>query len=140
MKKGTWIRLAATAGLVLFMTGCFGVEITNDVRDPGPYFARALREIESLGEIGRQGGPRARTFCLLAYDRGDHELVRLSVPMGIVEGALDSDADDSGWNRDFDLGKRYDIDWKAIKDLGSLGPGLLVSIDDDDNRVLIWLK
>jgi hypothetical protein len=140
MKTGSRIRLAAVAGLVLILTGCFGLDIESGVRDPDAYFAKAHREIESLGRNGRGRDRRAHTLCLLVYDRGERQVVRLSVPMWIVEAGVDAGAAESHGRRDFDLGKRYDVDWRAIKDLGSFGPGLLVSIEDEKDRVLIWLK
>jgi hypothetical protein len=140
MKTGSWMRLTAVMGLVLVLAGCFGLQIEEGVRDPEPYFARALREIENLPRHGGGRDHRARTLCLLAYDRGERQVVRLSVPIGIVEAGLDEDIGRSGGHGDFDFGKRYDVDWRAIKDLGSFGPGLLASIEDEESRVLIWMK
>ena len=140
MKTGSWIRLLAITGLALIMTGCFGLHIESGVHDPEAYFARAQREIERLGEYGPGRHHRAHTLCLLVYDRGERQVVRLSVPIWIVEAGLDAGMRESADRHDSGLRKRYDVDWRAIKDLASFGPGLLVSIDDEKDRVLIWLK
>jgi hypothetical protein len=39
----------------------------------------------------------------------------------------------------FEFDDRYDFDWRDIKDLEKLGPGLLVEIEDEESKVLIWL-
>ena len=41
---------------------------------------------------------------------------------------------------DFDFEDKYEIDWRALRDLGKIGPGLLVEVLHDDDQVLIWLK
>ena len=132
--------LAALLALVLGLAACVGVRVDRGVDDPGPAFARAEREIERL-ESERPGrGGRVRGLCLLAYDRRDRELIRVRVPIWIVDACLDLAADGDCDVRTERLEERYDIEWKAVRDLGRFGPGLLASITDEESRVLIWLR
>ena len=41
---------------------------------------------------------------------------------------------------EIDFKDRYDFDWSEIKDLNRIGPGLLVEVEDEENKILIWLK
>lgn len=140
MKTITWTRIALLLTALPFLAACFGLEIESGVRDPEAYFARAEREIASLAKKGPRESLRANTLCLLVYDGGDDQVIRFSVPLWIVKDGLDLGEEGSHGRHDSDIAKRYDMEWQAIKDLGSYGPGLLVSIEEEDNRVLIWTK
>ena len=35
---------------------------------------------------------------------------------------------------------KYDFEWEALRDLGKIGPGLLVEVVSEDDQVLVWLK
>jgi len=126
--------------LVLGLTACIGVRVDRDVADPGPAFARAEREIERLESEYPARYGRAHGLCLLAYDRDDRELVQVRVPMWIVDACMGLAEDAAREDRAGRLEGHYDIEWRALKDLGRFGPGLLASVADEESRILIWLK
>lgn len=137
----TWLRGLGLAGVVLAalsFAACIGVRVEH-VDDPEPVFDRAEREIAALErDPGR--GPADR-LKVLAYGADDGELVRVSVPLWIVEAALDLGLrGDRDRGDDGDLRGRYDLEWTAVRDIGRFGPGLLVSVEGEDDRVLVWLK
>ncbi|MDH4197542.1 MAG: hypothetical protein OEW05_09065, partial [Candidatus Aminicenantes bacterium] len=65
--------------------------------------------------------------------------VRISVPLWMAELAMDIGIETER-HHDFDLEERYDVDWRALRDLDRFGPGLLVAVASDHDRVLIWLE
>ena len=134
------LGLAALLALVLGFAACVGVRVDRGVDDPGPAFARAEREIERLEteRPGRSG--RVRGLCLLAYDGRERELVQVRVPMWIVDACLDLAAHEDRGERAGRLEDRYDIEWRAVRDLGRFGPGLLASVAEEESRILIWLR
>lgn len=137
-------RTALTVGgpilLSLVLAACVGVRIDRDVADPDAAFARAEGQIGALesGHPGRAG--HAHKLYLMAYDGDDRELVRISVPLWLVDVCLDLAEGSDHADKVHRLEDRYDVDWKALGNLGRFGPGLLVSIEEKRSRVLIWLQ
>jgi hypothetical protein len=43
-------------------------------------------------------------------------------------------------DRDYGFDKRYDVDLRALQDLSRFGPGLVVDINDEQSRILVWLR
>ena len=134
------IKVLGISMLPLLLAGCFSVHIEKGVRDPSPAFDRALHEIGRIeqGHPGRHGRPTK--LCLMIHDSSSQELIRLRVPLWIAEAALEAGMEADEHSGRSDYRERYDLDWKALKNLGQFGPGLLVSVDDDDDRILIWLR
>jgi len=133
------LQSAALALILLGFTGCIGIQVRHGVHDADAYFDRAEREIARL-ERHREDRPcRVHSLHLLAHDRREGELVRISVPLWMAELAMDIGAD-ADRHHDFDLEERYDVDWRALRDLDRFGPGLLVALASDHDRVLIWLE
>jgi len=124
--------LGVIAAAALALTGCM-VEVTVDrVADPGPAFARARRE--ALRHQGRRGP--AQQLNLVAYDRDEQQLVRLSVPMWLVRELDDDDIQLEG----HDAVERRLRRHLRLRDLQEAGPGILLEVEEHDGRVLIWLR
>ena len=125
------LRRIAQGLLVLVMaivvSGCFTVRIIKNVENPDPYFAKAYERIERIHERNPDREGRSRRIQVL-----------ISAPVWLVNSCMDIGITDSDVE-DFDFDKRYDIDWRDIKELERFGPGLLVEIDDEQSQVLIWL-
>jgi hypothetical protein len=139
-RQRTRLALMTVSGLTLMLSGCVSLRIAGDVDDPGRYFKDAYAQIEQIHKAhpGREG--RAHRLNLLVYDGSERKVVRLGVPMWVVNACLEAGVDVSEHNRDFDFEQRFKVDWQSIKDLSQVGPGLLVEAVDDQEKVLIWLK
>jgi len=126
--------------LAMFMlaSGCFTVRIIKNVENPDRYFDKAYAKIEKIHERHPDRQGRSRRIHLLIYKEQERELVRISAPFWLVNSCMDIGIMDSG-DESFDRDERYDIDWRDIKELEQIGPGLLVEIEDEQNNVLIWL-
>lgn len=138
-KTTVWQALAAlvlTAGL----SGCVGIRIIGNVDDPSPYFRKARTRIEMIHRNFPDRDGRLHRLHLLVHDNSSHKIVKLSVPMWIVEACLEAGAEAAEGKDEFRFERRYELDWRSIKDLSKVGPGLLVEVEDDQNKVLIWLE
>jgi len=131
--------LIAAIVLPLFLSGCLKLKVVSHVNDPGTYFGRAFQRIEEIRSASpnREGHPR--TLNVLVYDGNSRELVEVQTPLWIVRGALDIGLHFAQHEDDRHWGKRYDFDRKALSDISRFGRGLLVQVDDDRDKVLIWL-
>ena len=121
------VALAATA----LSAGCF-VDI-EEVSDPGPAFAKARAEAARVE--GRPGPPDS--LEILVYDRGESQLVRVSLPMWVIEKMGDEEID---IDLDDDTAERVRSHLK-VSDLEEAPLGPLVEVDEEDgDQVLVWLK
>lgn len=136
----TALKLGSPILLALVFSACIGVRIERDVAYPEAAFARAEDRIEALESRlhGRKGS--AHRLHLMVYDGDERKLIQVSVPLWIVDACMDLAGDSDSEDRVHRLEDRYDIEWKAIKDLGRFGPGLLASIIDERSRILIWIQ
>lgn len=141
--KQTRLRLAILALTLMATAGCIGVRIERGVRHADAYFDRAERDIARLERHRDSGHRHVHRLHLLAYDRHEGELVRVSVPLWMVELAMDvgeeAERQDLRHHHDIDIEQRYDVDWRALRDLSRFGPGLLAAVASDHDRVLVWL-
>ena len=140
MNTWTRVRLALCAGLALSLGGCLVVGVDHDVNHAAARFDRAYREIARLEkeDPGRRCTPH--WLCILVLDRDEQSVVRVSVPMWLVKLGLDMGARGDADGHDFNYRKRYDLDWKAVRDLDRYGRGLLVALEEKRDKVLIWLR
>jgi hypothetical protein len=124
--------------MVSLLSGCFTVRIVRNVENPDRYFDKAYAEIERIHERYPNREGRSRRIHVLIYKEQYRELVKIRAPFWFVNSYLDIGISDTDVET-LDLDERYDIDWRDIRDLEKMGPGLLVEIDDEQNKVLIWL-
>jgi len=130
------MRSGATPALALAVSmtvGCLaGVEI-EEVSDPAPAFAEARAR---ASRVAGHTGPAGR-LKVLVYDRAEGQLVRVSLPMWVVERAGDEEID-------------LDVDHETVErvrsrlrlsDLGEAPLGPLVEVEEEDgDQVLVWLE
>lgn len=135
----TRLRLATLGLILLALGGCVGIRVQRGVHNADAYFDQAERQIDRLARHREDGHHRVDRLHLLAYDRREGELVRISVPLWMVELAMDIGGEAERHHHDIDIEERYDVDWRALRDLARFGPGLLAAVTSDHDRVLVWL-
>jgi len=135
----TRLRVATLALVLTAFSGCIGVQVHRGVHNADAYFDQAERQIARLARHRQDGHARVHRLHLLAYDRREGELVRISVPLWMAELAMDIGEEAERHHHDIDIEERYDVDWRALRDLARFGPGLLAAVTSDHDRVLVWL-
>ena len=135
------IRIASLAVLPLFLCACFRVQVINHAGDADAYFDKAYKQIDRIERNNPDRRGRAHELCLLIHEGSEDQIVRLSVPIWLVNfgikvgmKAVEHEHRSDKWK------DRYEFDWRAIRDLGRIGPGLLVAVDEERDKVLIWLE
>jgi hypothetical protein len=132
MKRASLVGLLVAAMLA---AGCL-VEVEK-VEDPHAAFARARADVARV-----QGQPgRPEHLEALVYDRGDRQLIRASLPMGLVREMGQSD------DLDFDLGDGESEAARRVRsrlrwaDVEKAGRGILVEVEEEGgDQVLVWLR
>jgi hypothetical protein len=139
--KSKPFKIACLAVLPLFLSACLKVQVIDHARNPQAYFDKAYKQIERLERDRPDRKGKAHELVLLIHEGSEDQIVRVSVPIWLVNfgvkvgmKAAEHDRHSNKWE------DRYEFEWRAIKDLGRLGPGLLVSIDEERDKVLIWLE
>jgi hypothetical protein len=134
------LRPAAAIGLIGLLAGCFAARVHRHVADPEPYFRRALRRIERIhrNDPDRRGCPGE--LHLLVYDRSEKELVQAAAPFWLVDRCMSLGEYPQARKAERELRDRYDFDWHDMRGLHEVGPGLLVSIEDEESKILIWVE
>lgn len=131
------LRGVLLAAVLAVSTAACLVE-TRKVADPGPAFARARAQATRLS--GRPGP--AGQLNVLVYDRGERQLVRVSLPMWMVRELGERDALDL----DFDEGHGGDAARRAarklrLEDIERAGLGILAEVEEEGgDQVLVWLS
>ena len=131
--KRKWTALCGILPLILLMTGCFCVEVKNDVRNPDKYFRKAYQEIESVEKMYPERRGPVSTVYILVYERSERQLIRVIAPMWIIDAGMD-------FADTYDVDTDCDFEFHEIKKLRDIGPGMLVEVDGEDSKVLIWLE
>ncbi|MGQ9673677.1 MAG: hypothetical protein ACUVV5_11205 [Candidatus Aminicenantales bacterium] len=137
-------RLFTQAALILLqttaLTGCLGVQVIENVKERDPHFQKAQARIEQIHRKwpGRQGQPNRPR--LLVHDRFSRELIKLSIPGWMGETCLRTGREEVAAEAEFHLEQRYELNRRSTPDLGKVGLGLLLEIDSEEDRVLIWLE
>jgi len=141
LKKETrMIQALGILAIPFFLTACLSVQVNEGVHDPTPYFDRAHQEIRDIERSDPRREGRAHELCLLIHDGDSDELIRLKTPLWMVQAAMDIGAESAGHHHRSDYENRYEVDWRSLRNLGQFGPGLLVSVDDEQSKILIWLR
>jgi hypothetical protein len=137
MKKVTQTVLLILIFLIL--TGCFTVRVIKNVKNPNRYFDSAHKRIDliHLKCPNREG--RADSIQVLVYESSERQVIKVSAPFWLVNTCMDIGIKEADEEEGFEFDEHYDFDWRDIKDLEKLGPGLLVEIEDEESKVLIWL-
>lgn len=127
--------------LTVFLSGCMSIRVKDDIDYPVEVFEKAMKKIEKIQIKDPHRKGKVHRFNILVYDGGDREMVKLSVRKWLAQlvlnEALDDELEDIGNHP-----KRYgNIVLKEIKNLNRLGPGLLLEVEDKEEKthVLMWL-
>ncbi len=123
----------------MFFLGCFTVRVIRNVKDPDRYFSAAHKRIMDIHQKRPNREGRANSIRVLVYEASERQIVKVSAPFWLVNTCMDIGIKAADEEEGFEFDERYDFDWKDIKDLEKLGPGLLVEIEDEESKVLIWL-
>jgi len=133
-------QIVAIAFLVFLLSSCFNVRIIENVKSPDRYFKKAYRQIEEIHLRYPDRERRPDTVHILIYEGKENKIIKVSTPLWLVEGCLDLGMLAAERECEIDFEDRYDFDLSEIKDLSRIGSGLLVEVEDEKNKILIWLK
>ena len=133
-------QIVAITFLVFFLSACLNVRIIENVKNPDRYFEKAYRQIEEihLRYPDRERKPDA--VHILIYEGKENKIIKVSTPIWLVNGCLDMGMWAAENESEIDFEDHYDFDLSEIKDLSRIGSGLLVEVEDEKNKILIWLK
>lgn len=138
------IRRLAKIGLLMILpfllSACFGLQVVKNVKKPERYFKRAYRQIEKIHEQYPNREGRTRSIHVLIYDCSERKIIQASAPVWMVNACMDMGTWAVEESEEFDFEERYDFDLGEIRDLDQIGPGLLVEVNDEKNKILIWLE
>jgi len=126
--------------LPLILGACFGLQIVKNVKKPERYFKRAYRRIERIHEQYPNREGRPRSIHVVIYDCSERKIIQASAPVWMVNACMDMGTWAVEESESFDFEERYDFDLGEIRDLEQIGPGLLVEVNDEKNKILIWLE
>ena len=131
------LRLVIPAVLLAALHwGCLIQVKSSD--DPGAAFADAFAEAKRLN--GKKGPPAY--LQILAFDAADEKLVRLRLPIWMVENLDDDDLDfDVQWKEDGEKLERHVRRHLRPSEIEKAELGVIVEIEErSGDRVLIWLS
>ena len=134
------IPFVAIFFLALFLSACFNIRVIENVGDPDRHFQKAYHQIEEIHQSYPDREGRPHVIHIMIYERSERKIVKVATPLWVIDGCLDWGMEMAERESDFDFGERYDFDLRCIRDLGRIGPGLIVEVEDEENKVLIWLK
>lgn len=124
----------------LLLSSCFAVRVQRDVNNPDKYFRQAYERLVRIHTFDPEREGKTHQIKVLIFDRSDRQLVRITAPFWLVNKIMDFGAKASHEEEGFDFEDRYDFGWRNIKDLQDVGPGLLIEVDDEENRILVWIE
>jgi hypothetical protein len=127
--------LLLAAVLAVATAGCL-VDIEK-VADPGPAFRQARAQAERLS--GRPGP--AGQLNVLVYDRGERQLVRVSLPMWMVRKMAERDGADLDFEGHGGDAARRAARKLRLEDIEQAGLGILTEVEEEGgDQVLVWLS
>lgn len=134
------LKPTGLAILLLFFCSCFSVRIIENIENPDHYFSKTYDKIEKLyHRFPERKGP-VNFLNVLVHEGRSRKIVIVRIPIWIVNSCLKLGWKAVQYNRDFGCVRKYEVDWKGMKSLSQFGPGLLVQVEDERDRILIWLK
>jgi len=141
----TFWKLGALILIVLYLSGCLYVDVIENVKNPERYFREAYREIARIPRYRFHRNTRPEQLHVLVYERSERKIVKVILPVGLVDSCSDlehwieEECDEFGFEKRYDL-KRYKLNKKKFRNLQRKSPGYLAEFKDKDSKVLIWLK
>lgn len=133
-------QIVVVTFLVFFLSACFNVRIIEKVKNPEQHFKKAYRQIEEIHRRYPDRERRPDTIHILIYEGKENKIIKVSTPIWLVNGCLDMGMWAAERESEIDFEEHYDFDLSEIKDLSRIGSGLLVEVEDERNKILIWLK
>ena len=136
-------RALALITVGLFFTACPIIYVSHHDSFPAEKFEAALDRITALQADNPDRTGEACELNILVYDGDGGELVRISMPLAIVEWGVDVAQTSVELDEDADWEDEMNpLRHMTPEDLRKLGPGLLVQVDDaeEESHVLIWLE
>jgi len=121
----------------LFLSGCFSVRVIEDIERPDRYFLRAYKRIERIHKNNPEREGRPHRINVLIYDSSEQKLIKFTAPFWLFDACMDVGIK-AAEEEEFDFEENYEFDWRELKNLDEVGPGLLVEVDDEKNKILIW--
>ncbi|MFQ6082369.1 MAG: hypothetical protein ACE5WD_03305 [Candidatus Aminicenantia bacterium] len=140
MRRKRFILIPIVLIFIFSLSGCFTIQIKKDVAYPAQAFERAWKEIEKIHLRNPERKGKPHIMNILVYDGSSREMVKVSVSMWIVNLGLESGLKYAEFDMKQHCSEHFNFDWRALKDLRKIGPGLLVQVEDENDYVLIWLK
>jgi len=137
---GSKIRNTFLILIALAFTACPQLSVSHVDGFPHEAFQTAKQQIASIANRNPNRSGEATEMHLLVFDGEDGDLVRIVMPLTVVEWGGDI-AKANVDSDDFE-GQLNPLEHMSPQDLRKLGPGLLVQVDDEneDSHVLIWLS
>ncbi len=132
-RKKKRIALCAILPFILLMSGCFLVEVKQNVKNPDKYFRKAFQKIDRLHSMYPERRGPVSDICILVFEKSEQQLVRVTASMWLVDAGMN-------YCDTYDIDTDCDFDIHSIEKLRDLGPGLLVEADTEDSKVLIWIE
>jgi hypothetical protein len=129
--------------LIFFsLNGCFIIQIQEGVDYPSQIFKQAQDEIKKIQIKYSKKNVRAHKMNILVYDGESRDLVRISLPIWLVNLGLKTGLKYAEHDVAKTSSHYIDIDWEKLQNLSELEPGLLVEVEDleEKSHVLIWLR
>lgn len=133
-------QIIAIVFLVFLLSACFNVRVIENVKNPERYFKKAYRQIEEIHLRYPDRERRPDVMHMLIYEGKENKIIKISTPIWLVNGCMDMGMLAAEKESEIDFEDRYDFDWSEIRDFSRIGSGLLVEIEDEKNKILIWLK
>ena len=130
---------------MLYLSGCLYVDVIDNVKNPERYFREAYREIARITRSRFHRKRQPEQLHVLVYERSERKIVKVILPVGIVDSCSDlehwveEEYDEFGLKKRYDL-KRYKLNRKKFRNLRRKSPGYLAEFKDKDSKVLFWLE
>jgi len=133
-------RVLLLFSLPFIFSACFYVRVVEDVKNPESYFTKAYKRIERIHERYPNRNGHSSEINVLVYEKSNGKLIKVTAPIWFVNTCMDIGVQAGEKEGEFDFEKKYDFDWRGLKDFKKIGPGLLVEVVDEDNKILIWIE
>ncbi|MFW6129204.1 MAG: hypothetical protein ACOC6P_03035 [Candidatus Aminicenantaceae bacterium] len=131
-KSKKWMMLCAVLPALLLLSGCFCVEIKQNIKNPDKHFREAYRQIKSLHRMFPDRKGPVSHIHVLVYEESELQLIRVEAPMWLIDMCMDH-------CDTYDIDTECDFDFSEIKNFRDIGPGMLLEVDGENSKILIWM-